>query len=134
MLLPAPMYQYPSALPCTASTVSRFSPIEPDFAHSAIMLCRRNSQKDVSLQKRQRGANDAHVCSTRYALMAAFRLQTRAGPQPCILNCAAAASISKAPPATFRIHRAVSNAPPNAKKCGAAICADNGLAKRASKC
>jgi hypothetical protein len=43
------------------------------------MLCRRNSQKDVSLQRRQRGANDAHACSTGNAWMAAFRLQTR-GP------------------------------------------------------
>src|ERR1700688_4624440 len=52
MLLPAPMYQYPSALPCTASTVSRFSPMTGDFARFAIMLCRPNSQKDVSTAQR----------------------------------------------------------------------------------
>src|SRR5882672_2343469 len=51
MLLPAPMYQYPSALPCTANTVSRLSPMAADSPHFAIALCRPNSQNGVSATK-----------------------------------------------------------------------------------
>src|SRR5580704_8089904 len=56
MLLPAPMYQYPSALPCTASTVSRFSSMAGDCPRFGLAFCRPNSQNGVSAAQSDRAA------------------------------------------------------------------------------
>src|SRR3984957_16679561 len=96
-----------------ALVAHRLSLIQPMFPNPDFTICRRNSQNDVG---------------------GAIWGSHQPGSCLSILKRAALASISNLPAQINCIHRAVSKAPPNAKKCGATICAATGVLTTSSRC